>query len=287
VAGALARAGDDVVVVAREETAEAIARDGLRVDSVLLGEFAARPRATARLEEPVDVLVIATKATALADALERIAGEPDLVVPLLNGIDHLALLRERYGARAVAGTIRVEAERVGPGRIAHTSRFLKVELASEDQATRPALVAFAAALTGAGIPASVEDSETQVLWSKLARLNAIACTTSASGRELGFVREDPEWRVALDACIDETAAVARAEGAHIDPAQVRAELDEAHAELKSSMLRDLEAGREPELDAIPGAVIRAGARHGIACPTVARLAGVIAARAGIPAPVPA
>ena len=52
------------------------------------------------------------------------------------------------------------------------------------------------------------------------------------------------------------------------------------------MQRDIAAGREPELDAIAGAVLRAGARHGIPCPTVERLAEMVAARAGIPAPYP-
>ena len=63
------------------------------------------------------------------------------------------------------------------------------------------------------------------------------------------------------------------------------ELDDAHAELGSSMQRDIAAGRPPELDAIPGAVLRAGKRHGIECPTVARLMALIANHAGIrPAP---
>ncbi len=44
------------------------------------------------------------------------------------------------------------------------------------------------------------------------------------------------------------------------------------------MQRDIAAGREPELDAIPGSVLRAGARHGIPCPTIERLVAMIAAR---------
>jgi 2-dehydropantoate 2-reductase len=85
-------------------------------------------------------------------------------------------------------------------------------------------------------------------------------------------------------CIEEAAAVASADGAEIDPAARLAELDEAHAGLGSSMQRDIAAGREPELDAIPGSVLRAGARHGVECPTIARLVLRIAERAGIEAP---
>src|SRR4051812_44448182 len=103
VAGALCRAGMPVTVVARESTAEVIAREGIHLESVRLGaEFKARPRAVARLDEPVDFLVVATKSTALAASLERVAAEPRMVVPLLNGLDHLQVLRERFGGDRVA-----------------------------------------------------------------------------------------------------------------------------------------------------------------------------------------
>ena len=104
-------------MVATESTAAAISEHGLRVDSVSLGEFVARPRAVTRLDEPVDALIVATKASGLSAALERIETEPKLVLPLLNGLDHLALLRERFAADSVlAGTIRVEADRPRAGR---------------------------------------------------------------------------------------------------------------------------------------------------------------------------
>jgi 2-dehydropantoate 2-reductase len=52
---------------------------------------------------------------------------------------------------------------------------------------------------------------------------------------------------------------------------VMAELDDAHETLGSSMQRDIAAGREPELDAIAGSVLRAAERNGIPCPTIERL----------------
>jgi 2-dehydropantoate 2-reductase len=281
-AAALARAGEDVVVVARETTAELIAREGIEVTSVRLGSFAAQPRATPRLRETVDVLLVATKATGLDEGLGRIQADPELVVPLLNGLDHMRRLRGRFDARRVAaGAIRIESDRPAPARIVQTSPFLRVDLASDDPALGGALRELAATLEHAGIPAEIGASESQILWSKLVRLNALACTTSATNRSIGFIRTDPVWRGALQACIEEAAAVANADGAQIDPAQRLAELDAAHAELGSSMQRDLAAGREPELDAIAGAVLRAASRHGLRCPTVARLSAQIAERAGL------
>src|ERR1017187_6797411 len=90
----------------------------------------------------------------------------------------------------------------------------------------------------------------------------------------------------LEGAIEEACAVGRAEGAQdVDPAKAIAELDAAHATLGSSMQRDIVAGRTPELDASAGSVLRAAARHGIACPTIDRLVAMIAVRAGIPPPV--
>jgi 2-dehydropantoate 2-reductase len=134
------------------------------------------------------------------------------------------------------------------------------------------------------VPAAIGPSEAQILWSKLVRLNALACTTSAADRQIGFIRSDPEWRAALKRCIAEAAAVANAEGAVIDSAEPLAELDAAHGELGSSMQRDIAAGRVPELDAIPGSVLRAAARHGLSCPTIAWLTAEVARRAGVPVP---
>jgi 2-dehydropantoate 2-reductase len=285
IAGALEHSGTPVLVLAREETAAAIAARGLRVGSVLLGDFTTRPRVHSRLDEPVDVLVVATKAAGLHEALERVRTQPSLVLPLLNGLDHVAVLRERFGEEAVvAGTIRVEADRPDPGVVVHTSRFLRVEMASEHEAARAPMQALASTLSEGGVPARVGDSEPQVMWSKLVRLNALACTTSAFDTLLGEIRSTPELRAELVGAIEEGSAVARAEGAAIADGDALGELTAAHDTLGSSMQRDIAAGREPELDAISGSVLRAAARHGIECPTIERLVAMIAARAGIAAP---
>jgi 2-dehydropantoate 2-reductase len=277
VAAALSRAGTDVVVVAREPTAERISANGIEVRSRALGDFSARPRAIATLREPVDYLLVATKATGLEAALARIETPPALTVPLLNGVEHMVLLRAAL-APVIAAVIRVESDRPAPGQVVQTSPAIRVDLADGAPAALADLIA------GAGIEVRTGDSEPQVLWSKLARLNALALTTSAGDRPIGFVRADPRWRSALEGAVNETVAVANAEGAELDARTTLAELDTAHAELGSSMQRDIAAGREPELDAIAGAVLRAGARHRLRCPTVAWLACRVAERAGMDAP---
>lgn len=283
-AAALTRAHEGVVVIAREPTARLIAGQGIELRSARLGDFRARPAAAATLTDTVDVLLVATKATGLEPALGRIEADPRLVVPLLNGLDHMPVLRERFGqSRVAAGVIRIESDRPAPGLIVQTSPSLRVDLAADDPAPGRRLPALADALSKARVPAEIGPSEAQILWSKLVRLSALALTTSATGRRLEFIRSDPEWRAALEACIAEAAAVANADGARIDPAAPLAELHDAHPELGSSMQRDIAAGRETELDAIAGSVLRAATRHGLQCPTIERLAAQVARRAGIAA----
>jgi 2-dehydropantoate 2-reductase len=242
----------------------------------------ARPRALAQLHEPVDALLVATKAGGLTSALERIAVAPGVVLPLLNGLDHIGVLRERFSPESVlAGSIRVEADRPQPGVVVHTSPFLLVSMASRYAAAEPAIDALADALSAAGVPVRVSDSEADVMWSKLVRLNALACTTSAYDKLLGEIRSTPRLLSDLRGVIEETCAVGQAEGANVEPQTAIDELQRAHDTLGSSMQRDIAAGRPPELDAIPGSVLRAGARHGIQCPTIERLVAMIAARAGL------
>ena len=229
---------------------------------------------------------MATKSTGLDAALTRIEAGPDVVVPLLNGLDHMAVLRRRLGAAASGGgddpdRVRPAADR---GRVCSPAR-------PSGSSWRPMTSRWPTLRTGSrrrcawpGSPRRSGDSEAQVLWSKLVRLNALACTTSAADSPIGLIRSDPGWRPLLEACIAETAAVANADGARIDGADLLAELDTAPAELGSSMRRDIAAGRAPELDAIPGSVLRAADRHGLACPTIELLTERIAERAGIGVP---
>jgi 2-dehydropantoate 2-reductase len=288
VAAALERAGNEVLILAQPSTASVIAERGLRVESVKFGEFVSHPRVLERLEEPADVLIVATKAAALQAALERIVEPPDLVLPLLNGLDHIPLLRERFTpASVLAGAIRVESDRPEPGVIVHASPFLLIAIASHEPTVTAAMDDLAAALDDAGIPTKVFPSEAEVMWSKLVRLNALACTTSAYDKLLGEIRATPQALADLEGAIREAAAVAHGEGAGgIDVAKTLEEVKGIPDAFGTSMQRDIAAGREPELDAIPGSVLRAAARHGIECPTIERLVRMIAQRIGVAPPIP-
>lgn len=249
-AAALARAGAEVLLLLRPDALAAYP-GRIVLESVVLGDGTVDVPAAAALDRDVDALWIATKApqleAALALAPPAAVGDA-VVVPLLNGVEHVALLRARY-RHVVAAAIRVGSERVAPGVIRQRSPFLRVDLAGA-----PAL---AAELSRAGIACASRDDETTVLWDKLAMLAPLALATAASGEPLGGVRDDPRY-AASEA---EVVAVAQAEGARIDAAAVAAFRADGPAEMRSSLQLDVERGGPTELDAVAGAVRRAAARH--------------------------
>jgi 2-dehydropantoate 2-reductase len=265
VGGALARAGHPVTLLVRSSR-QHYYPELLTVESKMLGTFEAPVRVIDRLDEPFDVVWVTVKATALEAALHAVPEEKlggGVVVPLLNGVDHVALLRERYGPQQVLpGTIRVEAEQLRPGRVLQSSLFTDVQVAPSP-ATRARAEALADELRAAGLGCEVLDDEVTMLWSKLCFLAPFALATTASGGTLGVVRSDAGWRERLEACVREACAVGVAEGAKVAPEPILAALEGAPDEFRSSMQKDVLAGRAPELDAIAGPILRGSNKHGI------------------------
>src|SRR6476659_11108140 len=137
VGGLLAAVVPNALVVSRQPLTE------IHLRSRVLGDRTQTVRSVPTLEEPTDVLFIATKATGLHEAIERIETPPTTVVPLLNGFEHVAYLRERF-PDVVAASIRVEETRTAPGVIEQTSPFLRIELSAHPEV--------AELLDAAGIP---------------------------------------------------------------------------------------------------------------------------------------
>lgn len=278
-AALLAKAGNRVICLAGEETVRTLRADGMRVRSGQFGDFTATVEAETELREPVDVCLVAVKHTALEAALERVPPAvlgDGLLVPLLNGVEHPALLRTRYGADRVApAVIRVESTRTAPGVIEHGSPFAEIDLTG-DLVPRARLDSLAETLAAAGPSVRVLAEESAVLWAKMSFLAPFALLTTRYSVPLGDIRT--EHRAELLALVEETAAVSRASGGPADLAQTLARYDAFPPQAKSSMQRDAEAGRPLELDAIGGALLRAAARHGVPVPVASRLVTSIADR---------
>ena len=259
----LAEAGLDVICIARPDTAAAIASAGL---SLRHGSAVtqARPRAAAELDEPVDLLLVTVKATVLDDALLRIASSPAVVLPLLNGLEHVETIRRRLGGRVLAGSIgKLEAYRAGPTEVVQTTAAPLITLFPEDPA--------AVLLRDAGFNVHAGASEPAVLWEKTVRLAPLAAATAITQRTLGELRSDDHWRATLEAAVAETCAVAAADGVALTEAAQWEILDTMPGSVTTSTARDAAAGLPTELDAILGAVVRAAQRLDMPVPVLERL----------------
>ena len=231
----------------------------------------------ATLPSPVDVLWIATKTYQLRTALQAVQSLPRCIVPLLNGVDHVEVLRAHFGRdRLLPATIAVEAERIAPGRFVQRSPFVNLNLAATGEQVLGGIVA---RLRDLEFTCRFIQNEQTLLWSKLCFLGPFALVTSASGMNKGEIYANAEWKRKLISAMAEACAVAKASGADVDAAQVQAIYDGLPSSIRSSMQKDLASRRGLELDAIGGPIMRGGERYGIDVSTTAALIAVIRAKA--------
>lgn len=277
IGASLARIGDSVTLVVRPESLAKYPKQ-LELESPF-GNFDADVSTAAEVP-PVDVLWIAVKATQLETALPALKNPASVkaIVPLLNGIDHLSLLRSKYGAeKVIAATIAVESERVAPGHIIHRSSFARMNISSAGQ---PLLGSTIQQLQQLGFECRFIENESTLMWSKLVFLAAFALTTTAADKNTGEILADPEWSKLGLGCIREASAVAVAEGANINAEAVIAGVMKMPGNMRSSMQKDVEQGKTPELDAIAGPILRGAKRHGIEVPATKKLVAAVESRVG-------
>lgn len=274
----LVRAGDSVTLVVRREALAQYPKQ-LHLESPF-GNFTAKV-AVAGEVPGVDVLWIAVKATQLEPALAALKN-PDAVrgiVPLLNGIDHIAGLRAKYGAeRVIPATIAVETERVSAGHIVHRSPFARLNVLS---AGRGLLGGTLDQLGQIGFACRFIDDEPTLMWGKLVFLAPFALTTTAANKTVGEILADPQWRSLGEACVREACSVAAAEDAKVDAEAILSGVKAMPTNMRSSMQKDVEQHRTPELDAIAGPILRGARRHGIDVPVTKKLVAAVEQRSGI------
>jgi 2-dehydropantoate 2-reductase len=271
---ALAKSGESVTLILRPEVLKNYPPE-LSLESPL-GSFSVPVNREASVAEPCDVLWITVKQTQLENALRSISVAPEqigAVVPLLNGIDHIPLLRARFGHdRVVPGSIGVEAERIAPGKIVHRGMAVRISLASLGESR---LASAAEAFRKFGFACQFVPDEMKILWTKLSFLAPFALTTTAAGLNIGGVNGDPAWRKRLEGVVREVAAVGTADGTPLDPASILPFYDKTPQTGRSSMQKDVAAGNSPELEGIAGPILRLAEKYGIEVPVTRELARMI------------
>ena len=267
IGAALARQGHEVTLLVRDRAIASHPRR-LRVESAVLGDFEAEVLLAPHLDFQPDVVWITVKSTQLEQSLTAVPPGvlgSGLVLPLLNGIDHMDRLREVYGDRVLGGVMRVESERVAPGHYRQPTPFANIEVSGRGSLA-PAAVRLASEVAATGLGCRVQEDELTMLWGKLCGLAAMALATTALQLPVGGVRDDPEGRRLVTGVAAEAVPVAQAEGARLELAQVMAFLEGVPAQMRSSMQKDREAGRSLEVDAIGGPIVRRGRMHAIPTP---------------------
>jgi 2-dehydropantoate 2-reductase len=230
-----------------------------------------------------DWVFLATKVHQNAAArpwLEALVGPATTVVILQNGVRHV----ERVSPPAPAGqvlpaVVYINAEPVSPGVIVHRN-YGYVIVPSGPPAERLAAVfaSGAAASSSMGIVRPTDDFATAA-WSKLTSNAAVNSLTALTGQRIEVLRRDDIGTLALT-LMRECVAVARADGAAVDPGLPEATLVRLRGQppgAGTSMLYDRLAGRPLEYDALVGAVARIGAEHGVPTPASAGVLPLLAA----------
>lgn len=273
--GRMAKAGEDVVFIARGANLEAMRQKGLRVESPTVGDFEL-PNVQVTDDPstvgPVDVVFFCVKTYSLEEAARSIVplvGGETVVIPLLNGVD----IAERVGAvvgmnAMLGGCAFVSANIAAPGTIRHQVMDRLMFGALEGGASSRT-EAIHAMLTSAGIQAELSPDIRKEIWSKFVGFNAISGVASVARIPGKAVMDDPDTRALYVDSMREVMELAQRQGISLDPNlsdTLVSIMDGWPPQAKPSMLLDLEHGHRLEVESIQGTVVRLGEKLQVPTP---------------------
>lgn len=272
--GRLAESGADVTFLVREGRARQLA-DGLRIESpcgdarvpvrtILPGEAAPAP----------DIIMLACKAYGLPEAMEAIAQhihERTVILPVLNGLNHIPLLASRFSeARIWGGVAHIVATLGQEGQVLHMNEVHRLTVGPRgDDGSLMLAEQFVEAGRRAGYDSRLGSDILQELWDKWVFLAALAAATTLIRASIGQIMATERGERLSLGLLDEITSVAEAEGhrpAEARLASARAILTERGSRLTASMLRDMQAGKRTEAEHVIGDLIRRAEAHGIETP---------------------
>ncbi len=274
--GRLAQAGQDVTFIARGAHLAAIQESGLRVESIS-GDFHIQPAKATDSPQAVgamDAVLLATKGFHLDSAIEQMApliGADTTILPLLNGMEHMDVLHERFGSHLIGGFCRLSVFIAAPGHIKHVGVPPYIAFGEMDNSKSERIESLHKIFASLqGVTAEVPADITAAMWEKFIFISGTSGIGALTRQPVGEYRVHPESRAMLIAAMSETAAVARARGANILVSFVEEtmqRIDNLPSQMLASMQKDMMEGRPSELNEQTGAVIRMGRAVGVPTPT--------------------
>jgi 2-dehydropantoate 2-reductase len=272
--GRLVEGGADVTFLVRPGRARQLAERGLVVRSPL-GDIACGVKTLLAdaVRDPFDLVLLSAKAYDLDGAIAAIApalGPHSAVLPLLNGINHLAVLSGRFGAaRVLGGACGIGVTLEPSGEVRHTApgEWLTFgELSRERSARGDAIAAIFAATK---VNARLSDDILQAMWDKFVMIAALAAATTLTRANVGEILAAPSGEWLMLEALGECERAAAVDGHPPTPQsveQTRRMLTARGSNFTASMMRDLVAGRATEGDHIIGDLLRRAERRGLATP---------------------
>lgn len=277
---ALAKAGADVVFIARGKHLAAMKEKGLRIQG---GRGEAHLFPVQATDDPssvgvADVMLYCVKLWDLeksAHEVKSIVGPNTAVIPLQNGVDAAERLAPIFGKDNVMGGVaQISASITSPGVLTQVGTTMRMVFGEFGKATSPRAARFLALCHKAGFDAKLSDDIEKELWMKFIMLASNASVMAAARQPLGPLREDPDMVRVFTSAYEEVIAVGRASGVNLPPDAIEPVLTfmrTAPAEIKPSMLLDLERGNRMELPWLGGKVVELGKKFGIPTPTHATI----------------
>jgi 2-dehydropantoate 2-reductase len=273
--GGLARSGQDVSFLARGKHLEAIRSQGLIVESVSLGNFQLKVKATDKPTDigTVDLVLFCVKSYDTETALQQIGpliGKSTTVLCFQNGVDNEDEIASAVGKEHVlAGAIFVESYISKPGKIVQSSGPWRIVIGEMDGTITRRAKLIHEALEKAGLKCELSNRIQEILWEKFLFICATGGICSISRASLGQVLEFQSTRELYVSSLREIAAVAKAKGIKLADdivARTLTRADTVNKATKPSMLRDLEHGKRLEVDALNGTVSRFGRELSVPTP---------------------
>jgi 2-dehydropantoate 2-reductase len=281
----LSAAGRDVTFLVRPARAQKLRETGLQVISPQHGDVTVHPQltTTAEIGAPYDAILLAVKAYGLEAALEDFApavGPETMILPMLNGMRHMDVLTQRFGAhRVLGGTCLVASTLDEAGRIVQLAPINQITYGETAGGITPRIQALDDTLKGAGFEALLQDDIMLRMWEKWVQLASLGAVTCLFGGPIGKIVAVPGGAEMSRAMIDECIAVSLAHG--YQPSQpfldrVLPLMVAPGSVMASSMYRDMKRGAPVEVDQILGDLIARADAKGVPVPLLR--AGFVALR---------
>jgi 2-dehydropantoate 2-reductase len=275
--GRLTQAGRDVTFLVRRERAEQIQAQGLRIASPMHGDFTVRPKTitAAQIASPYDVVFLSVKSYDLAAAINDFApavGPQTVVIPVLNGMQHMDVLNKRFGEHAVLGGVCFVATEIdSQGRIVQLADFQSLTYGELDGKKNSRIEAVHQAFSRAGFEAAISTDILRDMWQKWVWLASVGAITCLLRGNIGEIVAVPGGAELCLSAFRECAAIAGACGYPMSEtflAEKGPLLTAAGSTLTSSMYRDLTDHARVEVDSILGDLIERGRKLGVSAPIV-------------------